>query len=199
MTTTYFLVRHATHERVGSVLCGRMPEVSLGPVGKVQAARLADRLARENIACILSSPLERARETAEPIASRLGQPVEVCEAITEIDFGAWTGRSFQSLDADEHWRSWNNSRSTSRPPEGEAMLGAQVRIVTAMEDLRMRYPGHPVVLVSHCDVIKAALLYHLGLPIDSYHRFEIDPASISTLVVGEWGAKILALNEVGSP
>jgi probable phosphoglycerate mutase len=76
------------------------------------------------------------------------------------------------------------------------MLEAQTRIVGAMERLRGRYPGRSVVLVSHSDVIKAALLYHLGMPIDSYARFEVEPASISTLVVGDWGSKVLRLNEV---
>ena len=75
VTTTFFLVRHAAHDRVGTVLCGRMPGVDLGDVGLAQAGRLADRLAIEAIAAVQSSPLERARETAEPIADRLGQPL----------------------------------------------------------------------------------------------------------------------------
>jgi len=69
-------------------------------------------------------------------------------------------------------------------------------MVGAMEQLRGRYSDRSVILVSHSDVIKAALLYHLGLPIDAYARFEVEPASISTLVVGDWGSKILRLNEV---
>ena len=76
------------------------------------------------------------------------------------------------------------------------MLEAQARIVRAMERLRDAYGERSVVLVSHGDVIKAALLYHLGLPIDAYSRFDIDPASISTLAVGHWGAKVIRLNEV---
>ena len=76
------------------------------------------------------------------------------------------------------------------------MLEAQARIVGAMEQLRGRYPDASAILVSHSDVIKAALLYHLGLPIDAYSRFEIEPASISTLVVGDWGSKVLRMNEV---
>ena len=76
------------------------------------------------------------------------------------------------------------------------MLEAQNRIVHAMEALRGAYRDKAVVLVSHSDVIKAALLYHLGLPVDAYPRIEIEPASISTLVVGDWGAKVVRLNEV---
>ncbi len=196
MTTTFFLVRHAAHDRVGSILCGRMAGVSLGSVGKVQAERLAQRFANENVTCICTSPLERAMETAQPIASRLGQPLQVCDAINEINFGRWSGTSFEALDRDPHWSSWNSSRSTNRPPEGETMLDAQVRIVTAMEQLRSLYKERSVILVSHSDVIKAALLYHLGMPIDAHGRLEVEPASISTLVVGDWGSKVLRLNEV---
>jgi broad specificity phosphatase PhoE len=196
VTTTFLLVRHAAHDRVGTILCGRMPEVRLGPVGQVQARRLAERLAHENIACIRTSPLERAVETAEPIAARLGRPLETCEAITEIDFGAWTGESFDVLGRDPRWSAWNSARAFSRAPGGETMLEAQGRIVRAMEELRGRYPDKVVVLVSHSDVIKAALLHGLGLPLDAYGRIEVEPASISTLVVGGWGAKVLRLNEV---
>lgn len=196
MTTTFFLVRHASHDRVGTVLCGRIPGVTLGDLGKMQARSLAERFANENVACICSSPLERAVETAEPIAARLGRPLEQSEGITEIDLGSWSGKSFDDLSGDPRWHAWNSSRSTSRPPEGETMLEAQARVVRAMEQWRNVYAGRSVILVSHSDVIKAALLYYLGMPIDAYSRFEISPASISTLVVGDWGSMVLRMNEV---
>jgi probable phosphoglycerate mutase len=79
------------------------------------------------------------------------------------------------------------------------MLEAQARIVGVMEQLRSLHAGRAVVLVSHGDVIKAALLYHLGMPIDAYDRIDVEPASISTLVVGDWGSKVLRLNEVAGP
>ena len=196
MTTTFFLVRHATHDRVGSVLCGRMAGVHLGAAGKAQAESLARHFANENMAGIYASPLERAVETAEPIAVRLGKPLEISEAIAEIDFGAWSGTSFEALAQDPRWATWNSARSISRPPYGETMLEAQGRIVGAMEQLRSRHAEQSIILVSHSDIIKAALLYHLGMPIDAYARFDVDPASISTLVVGDWGSKVLRLNEV---
>jgi probable phosphoglycerate mutase len=198
VTTTFHLVRHAAHDRVGTVLCGRMPGVHLGTLGKAQAERLAERFATETVAGIHTSPLERAVETSEPIATRLGQPLEICQGIAEIDFGAWSGTSFEALAQDPRWSAWNNARSNSRPPYGETMLEAQARIVGVLEQLRSRYPDRSVILVSHSDVIKAALLYHLGLPLDAYGRFDIEPASISTLVVGDWGSKVLRLNEVVS-
>ena len=196
MTTTFFLVRHAAHDQVGSVLCGRMTGVTLGSVGREQARRLAVRLENESVASIQSSALERARQTAEPIAARVAQRVELNEGLMEIDFGAWSGRRFDDLERDPGWASWNKARAVSRPPDGETMLEAQARIVGAMERLGRAYPDRAVVLVSHGDLIKAALLYHVGLPIDAFARFDIDAASISTVVVGGWGSKVVRLNEV---
>jgi broad specificity phosphatase PhoE len=196
VTTTFFLVRHAAHDRVDSVLCGRMTGVNLGAVGREQARRLAVRLENESVASIQSSALERARQTAEPIAARLAQRVELNEGILELDFGAWSGRRFDDLEREPGWASWNKARAVSRPPDGETMLEAQARIVGAMERLGIAYPDRAVVLVSHADVIKAALLYHLGLPIDAFARFDVDTASISTIVVGSWGSKVVRLNEV---
>ncbi|WP_134500026.1 histidine phosphatase family protein [Microvirga pakistanensis] len=196
MSTTFFLVRHAAHDRVGTVLCGRMPGVRLGELGRAQARVLAQRFESENVVSIHTSPLERAVETASPIAASLGRVAEPSDDIIEIDFGAWSGKTFDMLSDDERWRAWNSSRSTSRPPGGETMLEAQARIIHGMERLRSLHAEGSVILVSHSDVIKAALLYHLGMPIDSYGRLEISPASISTLVVGDWGSKVLRINEV---
>jgi len=196
VTTTFFLVRHAAHDRVGTMLCGRMPGVRLGESGRAQARALAQRFARENVASIHTSPLERAVETAEPIAASIGKVAERSSDLIEIDFGAWSGKSFDILSGDPHWSAWNSSRSTNRAPGGETMLDAQVRIVCAIEQLRNLHLGQSVILVSHGDVIKAALLYYLGMPIDSHMRLEISPASITTLVVGDWGASVLRMNEV---
>ena len=192
----FFLVRHAAHELVDRVLCGRMAGVKLGEEGRAQARRVAQRLARERIAAIHTSPLERARETAEPIGKRLDLVPEISEAINEIDVGDWAGRDFASLQGDARWASWNNARNVMRPPGGETMLEVQARVVGLMEWVRGAHPDQAVVLVSHGDVIKAALLYCLGMPIDGYRLFDISPASISTLVIGDWGAKVLSLNEV---
>jgi probable phosphoglycerate mutase len=192
----FFLVRHAAHELVDRVLCGRMAGVRLGEEGRAQSRRVADRLARERIAAIHTSPLERARETAAPLARLLDLVPEVHDAISEIDVGEWAGRDFVSLQDDPRWASWNTARGVSRAPGGETMLEVQARVVRHMERVRSSHPNEGVVLVSHGDVIKAALLYCLGMPIDSYRLFDISPASISTLVIGDWGAKVLSMNEV---
>jgi probable phosphoglycerate mutase len=192
----FFLVRHAAHELVERVLCGRMPGVTLGEEGRAQARRVATRLARERVTAIHTSPLERARETAAPIAQEFNLIPEIHEAISEIDVGEWAGRDFARLHDDPRWASWNSARGVTRPPGGETMLEAQARVIGHLEHVRESRPDGAVVLVSHGDVIKAALLYFLGMPIDGYRLFEISPASISTLVIGDWGARVLSVNEV---
>jgi len=195
VTTTVFLVRHATHDRLNRILCGRMPGVTLGAEGRAQAAALPARLRREPIVAVYASPLERACETAQPLADGLRLDVQVLDALNEIDVGAWSGRTFDDLRDDPLWTRWNTARNVTRPPGGEMMLEAQVRIVGAIEHLRAAHPEQSVALVSHGDVIKAALAYYLGLALDAILRFDISPASVSTLVVGDWGAKILSMNE----
>jgi probable phosphoglycerate mutase len=175
-----------------------MPGVGLGKIGNAQAARLAERFARETVVAVQTSPLERARQTAEPIAKRVGRSVQENEGLVEIDFGAWTGTAFRDLERDPRWAAWNSARSVSRPPYGESMMEVQARVVGALETLRGLYREKAVVLVSHADVIRAVLLYHLGLPLDAYARVEVEPASVSTLAVGDWGAKLIRLNEVAA-
>jgi broad specificity phosphatase PhoE len=193
--TTVFLVRHAAHDRLDRILCGRMPEVSLGATGQGQAESLARRLARERIGAVFASPLDRARETAAPIAARHGLDVEIAPGVNEIDCGEWTGARFEDLHADERWHVWNRERAISAPPGGEPMRDVQARALAQLEDWRGRFPDQAIVAVSHSDVIKAVVCGFLGLSLDRYHAFEIGPASITTLVVWEGGGKVLSLNE----
>jgi probable phosphoglycerate mutase len=198
-TTTFFLVRHAAHDRLDRVLCGRMPGVALGETGLAQAERVAERLAGQGIDALYTSPLERARMTAEPIARRLGREARVLEALNELEFGEWSGRDFSALQDDPRWAAWNTARHLARPPGGETMLEAQTRVLGGLERLRAEYGEGRVALVSHADVIKAVLAFCLGIPLDGLQRFDVEPASVSTVVMGEWGAKVLAMNVVPAP
>ncbi|TPG53371.1 histidine phosphatase family protein [Roseomonas nepalensis] len=195
MAATLFLLRHAAHARVGSTLCGRMPGVSLGEEGRRQARALAERLAPEAVDAVYASPIERARETAAPIAARLGLSTETEDGLAEIDFGDWTGRDFADLDGDPAWDRWNAARASARPPGGESMAEAQARALAGVERLRARHPDGRVAAVSHCDVIKAVLAAVLGVTLDGIHRFEILPASISALALWPGGGKVLSMNE----
>jgi broad specificity phosphatase PhoE len=195
VTATVHLVRHAAHADLGQRLSGRSPSVPLSDRGAAQAARIALRLARETIAAIHSSPLARARSTAAAIAARLGLGVEVAAALNEVNFGRWTGRRFDDLQGDPSWARWNERRASACPPGGETMAEVQARAVSHVERVAAAHPGSGVVLVSHCDTIRAVIAHYLGLSLDNLLRFDIDPASTSSLLVGPWGARILSLNE----
>ncbi len=197
--TTVFLVRHAAHDRVDRVLCGRMPGVGLGEAGRRQAEALARRFARSGgVDAVWTSPLQRARETAEPVAARLGLSARASDALCEIDFGAWTGQAFDDLRDDPRWRRWNEARGGERPPGGESMAEAQARATGEVERARAEHPDGRVVLVSHGDVIKAVLAGVLGLSLDAHARFEIAPGSVSALAVWDGGRKVLSMNEAAA-
>jgi probable phosphoglycerate mutase len=119
--------------------------------------------------------------------------------LNEIDVGAWTGRSFDELAPDPRWQSWNAERAHGQAPGGETMQGVQDRVLRELEAIRLRHPGERVAAVSHCDVIKAALCGVLGLSLDRYGAFEIEPASVSAIVLWEGGGKVLRLNERCGP
>ncbi|MER9118363.1 histidine phosphatase family protein [Mesorhizobium sp. M0954] len=196
MTTTFFLVRHAAHDNVGRYLAGRMAGVCLGEAGKAQASHLADRMAREAIAAIFCSPRERTQETANPIALACNAgEIAIRDELDEIDFGTWSGKTFEELNQDADWRVWNDQRQQARTPSGETMLDVQQRVVSLIEQVRGTYQNQGVALVSHADVIKAAVCKVLGLSLGNCFRFDIDPASITTVVWGDWGSKLIRLNE----
>src|SRR5215212_2773666 len=96
--TTFLLIRHALCDPVGRSLAGRTSGVHLNAEGGVQAEALARRLGEVAVSAIYSSPLERALETAAPIAADQGVPVIEAPGLLEIDFGDWTGKTLQELD-----------------------------------------------------------------------------------------------------
>jgi broad specificity phosphatase PhoE len=198
-TTTFFLVRHGSHDRLNRFLCGRMDGVPLGDAGRAEALATAARLKGERFDAVVTSPILRCRQTAEIVAEPHGLTPVVDDAFVELDFGDWTGKSFDDLHADPRYEPWNIRRSLHRPPNGESMGEAQMRAVRGVEAIRARQPNGRVAIVTHSDIVKALVAHVLGANLDLYHRFDVDPASITTLVVGDWGAKLIRLNEGASP
>lgn len=192
--TTFFLIRHGANDLMKDTIAGRQAGVHLNQEGRRQAEQLAERLEHAGIGKIFSSPLERATETGEPLAKRLGLSVQIEEQLNEIDFGDWTGARLADLDALEHWKQWNVFRSGVRPPKGETMYEVQLRVISLMTRLHREFPHQKIVLLSHGDPIRAALLYWLGMPLDLVHRLEISPGSTSTVVLEQWGATVRSLN-----
>lgn len=167
-----------------------MAGVPLSAEGLAQADAVARGIGP--LTAVHSSPRERARQTAATIAAAAGTPVETVAELDEIDFGTWAGRSFADLDDDPAWSRWNRARATSTPPDGESMVAAQARAVAHVD--RVVRSGGTVALVSHCDIIRAIVAHVLGLSLDRILSFDIDPASVTTLVAGDWGARVAGLN-----
>jgi broad specificity phosphatase PhoE len=192
--TTFFLIRHASCDGLGQTLWGRTPGIRLNEQGRLQAQRLAKRCEGMKFDKIYSSPLERALETAEPIARAMKLEVRKSDALNEIDFGEWSGKTFEQLDSDERWRHFNSCRSTASVPGGESFLEVQNRVVKEIDRLAHEHRDARVAIVSHADPIKAVIGYFAATPIDLIQRFEISPCSVSVITLDEEGPRISRIN-----
>lgn len=146
---------------------------------------------------VYSSPLERALETAEPIAHNAGVPVQASSAFGEIQFGEWTGRTLEELAPLPDWQRFNTYRSTTRIPGGELMLEVQARVLSELQGLQTKHPDQTIAVVSHGDAIRAAIAHYAGIHLDLMSRFEIGTASVSVVEVNEYGPRITLLNDTG--
>jgi broad specificity phosphatase PhoE len=192
--TTLHYVRHGCNDWLGKGIAGRATGVHLNEEGRRDAERAAAYLAKLPIRAVYASPLERAQETAEPIAAKHHLPIHTAPELQELDFGDWNGSSFEELDADPRWKPFNYFRIGNRAPNGELMLEVQARMVLFAERMCRNHPDQDVVLVSHGDPIKSVLCHFLGLSLDMFERLEVAPGSVNTLEIGEWGSKLLKLN-----
>ena len=183
--TTFYLVRHADIEPVGKWIAGRTPGVHLSEQGRHQLRALARLAATLNLTAVYTSPLARAQETALALADPLGGEYRIAEELLEVDFGDWTGYSFETLEPLIPWQNFNTFRSGSRIPRGEMMIDVQQRVVGFMQQLRADFPEDNLLLVSHGDALRSALLYWLGMPIDFIARLQWDPAGVTALQLDE--------------
>ena len=143
--------------------------------------------------------MQRTRETAEILSDRLGVPVHYREDVIEIDYGEWTGLTFDEIRRDERWQMWSRSRGIAAVPGGESWRKVQDRVVHALFDLQRLHPDQALVIVSHGDVIRAGLLFALGMPLDFGSRIEVGLASLSTIRLDGSGIRVLALNDRPRP
>lgn len=197
--TVFHLLRHGEHAVQGQICAGRAPGIGLSERGRGEAEAAADRLAGAGIAAIYASPLDRAQETAAIIGRRLTLPVETHHDLNELDFGEWTGQTFDEVRKHSRWPEWAAHRSISCIPGGETMRDVQRRVVEALIEMRERHPEDAVVVVSHGDVIRAALVFALGMPLDFYGRIEVATASLSTVRIDAGGIRVIAINERPHP
>ncbi len=185
--TTVLLVRHGrTTANTSGVLAGRSAGVELDEVGRQQVSALAQRLVGVPLVALVSSPMERCRQTSQALldAREDGLGLTVDEGLTECGYGDWTGKALRDLAKEDLWKTVQTHPSAVRFPAGESMSEMSARAVQAIRRLDAEMAaahGDDAVwaAVSHGDPLKAVLADALGLHLDSFQRIMVDPASLS--------------------
>ena len=193
--TTLLLVRHGHTDAAGKRLTGWAPGVHLNDLGREQAERLVERLDGVRVDAIVSSPLERCRETAAPLAKARGRGVDARRAWIEVGYGDWTGRSISQLRRTKLWRRVMHTPSNVRFPGGESLLEVQARAVDAAFDLAAEHVRGAVVVVSHADVIRLLVAHLAGMHADHLQRLSIDTASITAVSISDGLPRLLTVND----
>lgn len=192
------LIRHGENDFVKTgKLPGQIDGIHLNERGQKQAQALGEALKTVPIKAVYSSPLERALETAEPIARARNLQIIPEPDLRDADVGKWQGKSIKSLRLTNAWKIVQHSPSRFQFPEGESFPGVQTRIANALESIARRYnkPKDVVAVVFHADPIKLAVAHFLGLPLDHFQRLSCDTGSLTALYIGEMGANLLKLNQ----
>ncbi len=199
---TVILVRHGrTTANAAGLLAGRAAGVSLDQIGREQAALTGERLAVVPLAGVVSSPLERCRQTARLILDRqAGNPCAPTDPdLTECDYGQWQGRMLSDLATEDLWAAVQSQPSAVVFPGGESMAAMQARSVAAIRRHDAAFeaeygPGAVWVAVSHGDIIKAILADALGMHLDLFQRINVGPASVSIVHYGALRPSVYATN-----
>ena len=199
---TVLLVRHGrTTANASGVLAGRTDGVRLDAVGQEQAERAAERLAAVPLVAVVSSPLERCRQTAAILRARQpGTPDEhVDDALTECDYGSWQGRGLAELAQEPLWSVVQNQPSAAVFPGGESLPAMSARAAAAVRrrDAAVEAehgPGAVWAAVSHGDIVKAVLADALGLHLDQFQRLDVGPGSVSVVRYGTARPVVVATN-----
>ena len=196
--TLVLLVRHGQTPTTGKLLPGRAPGLHLADVGVEQAKKAAERISDlKTVDAIYASPLERARETAAPIAAARGMRVQIDKGLLECDFGDWTGAELKNLMKLPEWNTVQRAPSTFRFPNGESFTEMQTRMVSAVDRLRAKHQGGTIVCVSHADPIKALVAHAMGTHIDLFQRIVISTCSITAIAYGMGAPVVLTVNSTG--
>lgn len=205
--STVILVRHGrSTANSENVLAGRLPGVALDETGRDQAADLAARLASLPPAAVVTSPLQRCRETVQPLLDVLPDvPLHVEERISECAYGDWSGRKLAELADEPLWGVVQRYPSGAVFPGegGESLRAMQIRAVDAMRDWNARMeeahgPDALWVMCSHGDVIKAVVADALGMHLDLFQRIAVDPCSVTAIRYTSERPFLLRLGDTGS-
>src|SRR3954468_7921734 len=187
---TVWLARHGAHATVDSVLLGRIDDKGLSELGFAQAQALSARLEGAGITRVETSPRRRCRETAMIVATALGLPLRVAPELDEVDFGRWSGRRFEDLAHDEHWSRWNRQRGSVRAPGGETMTEARQRIMNYLRANGAATAQRPVLLVSHAELIRAAILTRQARSLDQWQTVDVPTGGLFAIEEHELGLEL---------
>lgn len=192
------LIRHGENDFVKTgKMAGRISGVHLNERGQKQAQALGEALKDVPLKAIYSSPLERALETADPIAKARNLKIIQEPDLMDTDVGKWQGKSLKVLRLMKLWKTVQIAPSRFRFPEGESFPEAQTRYVNVLEQIVRTHnkPKAIIAVVFHADPIKLAVSHFLGLPLDHFQRLSCDTGSITALFVHEAGANLIKLNQ----
>ncbi len=181
--TTILLIRHGENDSLGKYLPGNLPGIHLNEAGKAQALLVADSLKDVPITSIISSPLERAVETAEPLAKMLGLPITLEPGFIEMSTGSWTGKNFPEVKGDPLWEKLRSDPENYGFPDGENFGAADERLWTALNKVIENQKDDAIVAIfSHSDCIKLLLTRAMEAPLKRYYSFNVDTASLNVLI-----------------
>ena len=191
------LIRHGENEFVKTgKMAGRTPGVHLNERGRQQAADMATALADVKLKAIYASPLERAVETAKPIAEGRKLEVQLRPDLMDTNIGKWQGRTLKQLRRLKKWKIVQQAPSRFTFPEGESFLQNQMRVISTLDEIAASHkPKDIVAVVFHADPIKLAVAYYLGMPLDHFQRLACDTGSVTVLYLSETGAHLIKLNQ----
>lgn len=176
------LIRHGENDVMKTRLAGRLPGVHLNPAGRAQAEALAAAMEKKTVKAVFSSPLERALETAEPLARLLNLPVQPLPQLLEIHYGDWQGRTFKQLMRTRLWKTVQNAPASFQFPGGESFVDAQARAVWAVEMARAAVSeNEAAVCVTHADIIRLAVAHYLNMGLNDFQRLSVAPASLTLI------------------
>jgi broad specificity phosphatase PhoE len=187
------LVRHGlTDWNEEGRLMGRV-NIGLNSRGRAQVASLVESLRGLPIARVLSSPQQRALETATPIAEALGLGVETDPEIDEVWLGRWQGKTIPELRGDPDLERYLED-PTYECDAIESTVRVQERVVAVTERLRANKNGQALLLVSHGDPLRLILAHYLAMGVANYRRFVVDNASVSVLRFSRHEPRLVRLN-----
>jgi probable phosphoglycerate mutase len=191
------LIRHGENEYVKKgKMAGRLSGVHLNERGRQQAAELAEALKKIPIKAIYSSPLDRAVETADPIAEGRKVETQIRPELMENDIGKWQGRTLKQLSRTKKWRVVQQAPSRFAFPEGESFLQTQARVAACLEEIAASHkPNDIVAVVFHADPIKLSVAHYLGMPLDHFQRLACDTGSVTLLYLSDTDAHLMKLNQ----